>query len=100
MKEAEFQAAHLFKTLGNPLRIRIVKILGKGPATPTQLAEELGKRRVNISQHLKVLRDCDVAWFTMQAKNVVYRIKDPSVLGIVEAAEKFAAARNIGPRSS
>lgn len=99
MEEREFQAHRLFKAIGNPLRLAIVKSLGEGGgATPMDLSIKLRRELTNISQHLKILRDGDVACFKPNGKQPLYRLKDPAVLDIIAMAESFALARNLGPR--
>jgi hypothetical protein len=51
MKETEFQAVHVFKALGNPLRLKILRALAQGSATPGALASLFHKTYANISQH-------------------------------------------------
>jgi len=97
MEEREFKASHLFRTLGNPFRLRIVKALSGGPMTPTGLAARFRRRITNVSQHLKVLRDADVVWYRKVENEVRYELKNRKVLGIIASGEKFAQSRGMGP---
>jgi ArsR family transcriptional regulator len=48
--------AAVFAALSNPTRHELMHILCKGPRTPSDLADELGVSRPNVSQHLAVLQ--------------------------------------------
>jgi DNA-binding transcriptional ArsR family regulator len=98
MEEVEFQSSRLFRTLGNPLRYRILQSLAKASSSPQELAEEFGKAQSNISQHLRILRDADLVWFRSEGKNAVYEIKAPEVSDLLRAGETLAARRHLGPR--
>jgi DNA-binding transcriptional ArsR family regulator len=47
----------LVKALAHPLRVRILALLERGPATPKQVAAALGAPLENLSYHVRTLRD-------------------------------------------
>src|SRR3954471_8149406 len=47
----------LVKALAHPLRVRILALLERGPATPKQLAAALDAPLENLSYHVRTLRD-------------------------------------------
>jgi DNA-binding transcriptional ArsR family regulator len=47
----------LVKALAHPLRVRILALLERGPATPKQLASALQAPLENLSYHVRTLRD-------------------------------------------
>src|SRR5487761_583171 len=51
-------AAALFRSLGDPARLVIVRRLALGPARVTDLTAALGLAQSTVSRHLACLRDC------------------------------------------
>jgi DNA-binding transcriptional ArsR family regulator len=49
----------IVKSLGHPLRQRILHILSEGVASPNQLAQRLGEPLGNVSYHVKILLEND-----------------------------------------
>lgn len=68
------QAVKLFKALGDPTRLRIVKLLERGELCVCQLTEALGMGQSRISRHLAILKDCGLIEDQRQGKWVHYRI--------------------------
>jgi len=87
MEELAFRATRIFDALRNPLRYRIVRLLQKSPRTPGQLAEALRRPPANISQHLSVLKKLDIVRYNPTGHELLYRIKHPEVLGLLDMAE-------------
>ncbi|WP_461863809.1 ArsR/SmtB family transcription factor [Thermococcus sp.] len=52
----EARAAKILKSLANPDRIRILKMLGKGSMTFKEIKEALGVESPTVSHHLKLLK--------------------------------------------
>jgi len=46
----------MIRALTNPTRIRILHLLGDGPATPRQISSRVGEKRAVVGYHLRVLR--------------------------------------------
>jgi ArsR family transcriptional regulator, cadmium/lead-responsive transcriptional repressor len=51
-------AAALFRSLGDPNRLAIVRRLAVGPTRVTDLVEALGLAQSTVSKHLACLREC------------------------------------------
>lgn len=51
-------AAALFRSLGDPTRLAIVRQLAAGPARVVDLVEAVGLAQSTVSKHLAWLRDC------------------------------------------
>lgn len=56
----EKQIVRLFKALGEPTRLKIIKLLSVQKMCVCELSEVLGMLQPRISQHLKILKDVDV----------------------------------------
>ena len=54
-------AACLFRSLGDPTRLAIVRHLALGDHKVVELTEHLGLAQSTVSAHLACLRDCGVA---------------------------------------
>ena len=51
-----------FKTIGDPTRLRIIKLLSQGPLHGQAIAGKLGLTPATITHHLKKLRDTNVVY--------------------------------------
>lgn len=75
----------LFAGLGQETRLRIFEQLADGGTlTPNELAERLGLTQQNVSKHLKTLTQAGVVTRTREGSSALYRIKDASILKIVD----------------
>jgi len=80
--------AELFKTLGHPVRIKILSILRDGEKCVCEMIEAIDIEQSNFSQHLGVLKKQGLIDSRKDGQRVIYWIAYPSVLQLVEAAEK------------
>lgn len=69
-----------YKAMGDPTRIRIVKLLAGGPLHGQAIAGKLGLTPPTITHHLKKLRDVHVV-FERRDKNTIYFYLNEKVLG-------------------
>jgi DNA-binding transcriptional ArsR family regulator len=99
-------AGRLFKVLGDPTRLALLRRLADGPAKVTELAEALGDPpQSRISNHLACLRWCELVTSEKVGRNVIYRLTDSRVLAVVDLAcevaaphtERLATCTRIGP---
>ena len=51
-------AAALFRSLGDPTRLAIVRRLAVGPARVVEMVQAVGLAQSTVSKHLACLRDC------------------------------------------
>jgi ArsR family transcriptional regulator, cadmium/lead-responsive transcriptional repressor len=85
-------AAALFRSLGDPARLAIVRRLAGGPARVTDLAGELGLAQSTVSKHLACLRDCGLVSARAQGRASVYSLAQPALAEVLAAAEDLLAA--------
>jgi ArsR family transcriptional regulator len=76
----------LFRTLGQPARLRILLAIGKGEACVCHLEAALGYRQAYISQHLMALRKVKLVKARRVGRNIYYRIPDTEILNLVRDA--------------
>jgi ArsR family transcriptional regulator len=72
--------AELCQALADPKRILMLYALADGPTPVGDLAEQLGIRQSNASQHLAVLRDRGLVTAERSGTTMFYRLKYPAVL--------------------
>jgi ArsR family transcriptional regulator, cadmium/lead-responsive transcriptional repressor len=85
-------AAALFRSLGDPARLVIVRRLADGPARVTDLTAELGLAQSTVSKHLACLRDCGLVSVRAVGRASVYSLAQPALLEVLAAAEQVLAA--------
>jgi DNA-binding transcriptional ArsR family regulator len=85
-------AAALFRSLGDPARLAIVRRLAGGAARVTDLAGELGLAQSTVSKHLACLRDCGLVSVQAVGRASVYSLAVPALLAVLAAAEEVLVA--------
>ena len=69
------------KALADPTRRRLLLRLVQGPAFPSDLADDLGLTRANVSNHLTCLRGCGLVSTEPVGRRVRYQLADPRLAG-------------------
>lgn len=72
-------AVALFRALGDPARLAIVRRLAGGPPRGTDLACELGLAKSTVSGHLACLRDCALVSVRAEGRASVYSLAPPAL---------------------
>lgn len=82
-----------FKALAHPTRVRILERLAKNEeeVCVCELIEDLGIEQSNLSQHLSILRKQQLISSTKVGLKVMYRVKYPEVLTILENVQRILA---------
>ncbi|MET9487340.1 metalloregulator ArsR/SmtB family transcription factor [Nocardia sp. NPDC006630] len=81
--------ADFFKTLGHPIRIRVLELLSEREYPVSEMLEEIGVEAANLSQQLSILRRAGLVVGRREGLSVTYELTSPQV------AELLAAARAI-----
>lgn len=81
--------AQIFKILAHPARIAILNILRDGEHCVCHMEAYLGLRQAYISQQLAVLREAGLIQDRRDGWNVFYRVVNPDIYTVLEAAQKF-----------
>ncbi|ALL79432.1 ArsR family transcriptional regulator (plasmid) [Pseudonocardia sp. EC080610-09] len=81
--------AEFFKTLGHPVRIRVLELLSRREHAVSELLSDVAIESANLSQQLAVLRRAGVVRSRKQGSAVYYSIASP------EIARLLAVARSI-----
>jgi ArsR family transcriptional regulator len=81
--------AEFFKALSHPVRIRILELLRRGPASVGELQAAIGIPSSSISQQLAVLRSRNVVVTERRGTTVIYRVRDPELFQLLDAARQI-----------
>ncbi|SES40343.1 helix-turn-helix transcriptional regulator [Psychrobacillus sp. OK032] len=81
--------ADFFKALSHPLRIRILEILSTGEKSVNEIQEIIGSSGSTISQQLSVLRAKNIVIGTKDGKRVVYSLRDPAIVDLLNVAKEL-----------
>ena len=71
--------AMICKAFANPTRLRLLDLLGRGERGVSDLQEELGISKTNLSQHLAILRSAGVVTARRNGKQVFCSLAMPEV---------------------
>ncbi|HEX6234972.1 MAG TPA: metalloregulator ArsR/SmtB family transcription factor [Jiangellaceae bacterium] len=85
-------AGALFRSLGDPVRLAIIRRLARGEARVVDLTRELGMVQSTVSWHLACLRDCALVTGRPQGRQVFYSLSRPELVELLASAEQLLAA--------
>ena len=88
-------AAALFRSLGDPTRLAIVRSLAGGEARVVDLTGQLGLAQSTVSKHLACLRDCRLVEVRPAGRASVWSLAGPArpaLRALLAAAEDLLAA--------
>jgi DNA-binding transcriptional ArsR family regulator len=71
-------AADLFRLLGDPTRLRLLRVLGRDRFNVTELTGILGLAQSGVSRHLGLLREAGLVVEEREAGYAFYRLADRS----------------------
>jgi len=80
--------AELLRTLGHPVRIRVLELLSERDHAVHKLLTELGLEPSNLSQHLAVLRRAGLVHQSRSGGEVVYALVIPETRELLLAAHR------------
>ncbi len=83
----EIMNANIFKALGHPTRLEIIKLLNEHPLCVCEIFEQIESTQPNISQHLKLLKDADVLDSVRDGNKIIYLIKHDEVRQIISLSK-------------
>lgn len=76
---ARERVAARFRALGEPMRLRVLERLFKGPASVTEILEFVGGTQANVSKHLSLLHAAGLLSRKKSGTRTVYAISDPTL---------------------
>lgn len=84
------RAAEIIKMLGHPERLKIVEVLETGPATVSDIQDQLDLPQATVSQHLARMRGCAIVAGERDGNHVYYHLVDakvPAVLNCIRSCD-------------
>jgi DNA-binding transcriptional ArsR family regulator len=84
------EASEIFKALGHPARVAIVRHLGGGERCVCELVEAAGLGWSTVSRHLSVLRHAGVVVDEKRGLRVYYRLALPCVSRFIACLDRPA----------
>ncbi|WIM93014.1 metalloregulator ArsR/SmtB family transcription factor [Actinoplanes oblitus] len=83
--------AEMFRTLGHPVRIRVLELLQTGPRPVRHLLDEIDIEASNLSQQLAVLRRAGIVVSFRDNGLVMYALSTPAVADLLAAGRAILA---------
>lgn len=78
----------ILRALSNKVRLRLIVCL-KTPQNVTELLEKCSLSQSALSQHLKILKDCEVATCKKEGKQQIYVVTDEKIINITKQLLKI-----------
>ncbi|MGF1426616.1 ArsR/SmtB family transcription factor [Kitasatospora sp. LaBMicrA B282] len=78
--------AEFFKTLGHPVRIRVLELLSERERAVAEMLPEVGVEASHLSQQLAVLRRAKLVTSRREGSTVYYSLTSPQVAELLRVA--------------
>ena len=83
--------ADVFKVLGDPTRLRILRVLMNQEVCVRDIADELGMGQSAVPHQLRILRDARRAQFRPDGQTVDYSLADAHVFTLLDVGLEHVA---------
>ncbi|WP_395154789.1 ArsR/SmtB family transcription factor [Ilumatobacter sp.] len=94
MSDSVYRAkAEFFKTLGHPVRIRIIEVLAGGSRSVSAMQPDVGVESAHLSQQLAIMRRAGIVSAERQGSSMIYSVVDPQVFELLSAAKQIITTR-------
>ena len=90
-------AATLFRTVGEPARLRLLERLSWGEYCVSELAAGTGDQLSTISERLRVLRAAGLVRRRRQGRHIYYSLADRHVVELIRSALEHASELEAAP---
>lgn len=80
-------AAALFRSLGDPTRLAILRRLALGEARVGELVAEVGLAQSTVSKHLACLKECGLVDSVPVGRASLFRLAEPALIDLLASAE-------------
>lgn len=87
-------AVALFRSLADPIRLRLLQRLAGSEARIVDLTNELGLAQSTVSMHVLCLRDCGLVTGRPEGRQMFYTLSRPELIDLLGSAEEVLAATN------
>lgn len=89
--------AEFFRTLGHPVRIRVLELLAEGDKPVHELRAAVDIEAASLSQQLSVLRLAGLVSKRHENREVIYSLSLPAVEQLLASAREILQTRAGGP---
>lgn len=89
-------ATELMAALNSCIRLRILALLGDRPHHVHELVHKLQRPQPLVSQHLRVLKRMQLVTIQRQGRSVIYSLRDPAVIELIDLASRIARSLRLG----
>ena len=79
----------IFKALGDPTRLKIVKMLSEKELCVCEIIPATGKSQPTTSAHLKILYEAGLVKSRKDGLSVHYRLADKAIKKLVDASDRI-----------
>lgn len=83
--------AKLFRGLGDPNRLALLRALRGGPLTVGELVAATGLGQPNASNHLACLRECALVRAQQEGRHVRYSLSNRKITRLLDTGESLLA---------
>lgn len=93
-----YKLQHLFQTLGEANRLKIIKFIGKKEQSVSEIVEATGLSQPLVSHHLRILRERDILHTKRNGPFIYYKLKNGKLLDALGMFLEIASsAESKGP---
>jgi ArsR family transcriptional regulator len=86
MDEITTARADILKAIAQPTRLKIIEFLRDGERCVCEIFPAITEEQSNTSRHLNLMQGCGILAKRKDGIKIMYRLKHPEVLEIVELA--------------
>ncbi|MEM3526568.1 MAG: metalloregulator ArsR/SmtB family transcription factor [Candidatus Jordarchaeaceae archaeon] len=79
----------LLKALADETRLRILDVLKSGECCQCDILPHIDKSQSTVSQHIQVLKDCNILDYKKTGQKVKYKVKDPRIFLILKLVDEI-----------
>ncbi|NMC73140.1 MAG: helix-turn-helix transcriptional regulator [Geobacteraceae bacterium] len=98
MDEILTARSDILKAIAQPTRLKILELLRDGERCVCEIYPAIAEEQSNTSRHLNLMQNCGILARRKDGVKIMYRIKHPEVLEILELASSILK-REISGRS-
>ncbi|NHJ39654.1 MAG: winged helix-turn-helix transcriptional regulator [Asgard group archaeon] len=78
----------LFKTLADPIRLKIIEIIGDTEKCVCEIVEELAIAQPLVSRHLRILREMGLIIGRKDGTKKLYKLSNPQTIEIIDTVDE------------
>jgi len=88
------RVAARFRALGEPMRLKILQVVCRGPRKVNDIVASVGATQANVSKHLSLLAAAGILTREKSGQCVIYGMKDQLAVKMCELVHKHLLNEN------